>query len=287
LDKKEEAIALINQAIKIKLKAEEIEKYTSSFVSKIFQNREADIVYKYKNKNIFFLIEHQTKIDYSMPYRILEYEIEIMKSAIDIRKIKNKEYKLPLVIPIVLYTGKKKWDAKRYLEESQETLDDVKIKAGNYNLVDIKDFTKEELLQGKTLISKMMLLEKSESTEESIEMLEKIIPNTNKEEKELLKRVISILFGEKIGEEKTKELIEKIDGGEGKMLALVDMIRNENKMYINMGRKEGRKEAREEGKIKLKQQCLEIAKNLLKINMPISQISEVTKLPEEEIEKIK
>jgi len=287
LDKKEEAIALINQAIKIKLKAEEIEKYTSSFVSKIFQNREADIVYKYKNKNIFFLIEHQTKIDYSMSYRILEYEIEIMKSAIDIRKVKNKEYKLPLVIPIVLYTGKKKWDAKRYLEESQETLDDVKIKAGNYNLVDINDFTKEELLQGKTLISKMMLLEKSESTEESIEMLEKIIPNTNKEEKELLKRVISILFGEKIGEEKTKELIEKIDGGEGKMLALVDMIRNENKMYINMGRKEGRKEAREEGKIKLKQQCLEIAKNLLKINMPISQISEVTKLPEEEIEKIK
>ena len=280
MDKKEEAIALINQAIKIKLKAEEIEKYTSSFVSKIFQNREADIVYKYKNKNIFFLIEHQTKIDYSMPYRILEYEIEIMKSAIDIRKVKNKEYKLPLVIPIVLYTGKKKWDAKRYLEESQETLDGVKIKAGNYNLVDINDFTKEELLQEKTLISKMMLLEKSESTEESIEMLEKIIPNTNKEEKELLKRVISILFGEKIGEEKTKELIEKIDGGEEKMLALVDMIRNENKMYINMGKKEGRKEGR-------KNRNIEIAQKLLKIKMPISQISEVTELTEKEIEKLK
>ena len=276
-------MALINQAIKTKLKAEEIEKYTSSFVNKIFENREADIVYKYKNKNIFFLIEHQTKIDYSMPYRILEYEIEIMKSAIDIKKVKNKEYKLPLVIPIVLYTGKKKWDAKRYLEESQETLDSVEIKAGNYNLVDINDFTKEELLQEKTLISKMMLLEKSESTEESIEMLEKIIPNTNKEEKELLKRVISILFGEKIGEEKTKELIEKIDGGEEKMLALVDMIRNENKMYINIGRKEGRKE----GEIKLKQTCQEIAQKLLKLKMPITQISEITKLPKEEIEKLK
>ena len=130
----------------------------------------------------------------------------------------------------------------------------------------------------------MMLLEKSESTEESIEMLEKILPNTNKEEKELLKRVISILFGEKIGEEKTKELIEKIDGGEEKMLALVDMIRNENKMYINMGRKEGRKEGFKEGK---KQTYLEIAKNLLKLKMPISQISEVTKLPKEEIEKLK
>ena len=96
------------------------------------------------------------------------------------------------------------------------------------------------------------------------------------EEKELLKRVISILFGEKIGEEKTKELIEKIDRGEEKMLALVDMIRNENQMYINIGKKEGKKE-----------KYLEIAKNLLKINMPISQISEVTKMSKEEIAKIK
>ena len=51
-----------------------------------------------------------------------------------------------------------------------------------------------------------------------------------------------------MGEEKTKELIEKIDGGEEKMLALVDMIRNENKMYINMGKKEGREEGRKEGR---------------------------------------
>ena len=280
LDKKEEAVALINQAIKTKLKAEEMEKYTSSFVNKIFENREADIVYKYKDKNIFFLIEHQTKIDYTMPYRILEYEIAIMKSAVDIRKIKNKEYKLPLVVPIVLYTGKKKWDAKRYLEESQETLDGVKIKAGNYNLVDINDFTKEELLQEETLISKMMLLEKSESTEETIEMLEKIILGIKEEDEDLLKRIISILFGEKIGEEKTKELIEKIDGGDGKMLAVVDMIRNENQMYINMGRKEGRKEER-------KIRNIEIAQKLLKLKMPITQISEITKLTKEEIEKLK
>ena len=121
-----------------------------------------------------------------------------------------------------------------------------------------------------------MLLEKSESTEETVEMLEKIIPTIKEDDEDLLKRIISILFGEKIGEEKTKELIEKINGGDEKMLAVVDMIRNENRMYINIGRKEGKKET-----------CLEIAKNLLKINMPISQISEITKLSKEEIEKIK
>ena len=60
------------------------------------------------------------------------------------------------------------------------------------------------------------------------------------------------------------------------MLAVVDMIRNENQMYINMGRKEERKIRN-----------IEIAQKLLKLKMPITQISEITKLPKEEIEKLK
>ena len=74
---------------------------------------------------------------------------------------------------------------------------------------------------------------------------------------------------------KTKELIEKINGGDEKMLAVVEMIRNENQMYINMGRKEGEKNRN-----------IEIAQKLLKLKMPISQISEITTLTKEEIEKI-
>ena len=245
----------------------------------MFQNREADIVYKYKDRNIFFLIEHQTKIDYSMPYRILEYEMAIMRSAVEIKKLKTKEYKLPLVVPIVLYTGKQKWDSKQYIEESQEKLYDVKIKVGNYNLVDINDYTKEELLKSKTITAKIMLLEKSKSTEETIKMLEEVIPNIKEEYKELLKRVISMLLEEKIGKEKAEELINKINGGEEKMLALLDMVRNENQMYINIGKEEERKNS--------EKKCREIVKNLLKLKMPISQISEVTKLTEEEIEKLK
>ena len=245
----------------------------------MFQNREADIVYKYKDRNIFFLIEHQTKIDYSMPYRILEYEMAIMRSAVEIKKLKTKEHKLPLVVPIVLYTGKQKWNSKQYIEESQEKLYDVKIKVGNYNLVDINDYTKEELLKSKTITAKIMLLEKSKSTEETIKMLEEIIPNIKEEYKELLKRVISMLLEEKIGKEKAEELINKINGGEEKMLALLDMVRNENQKYINIGKEEERKNS--------EKKCREIVKNLLKLKMPISQISEVTKLTKEEIEKLK
>ena len=83
LDNKEEAVNFINDTLKIKISKDEIEKYNSSFINNIFQNREADVVYKIKDKNVLFLIEHQTKIDYLMPYRILEYQLAIMKSVLN------------------------------------------------------------------------------------------------------------------------------------------------------------------------------------------------------------
>ena len=55
----------------------------------------------------------------------------------------------------------------------------------------------------------MMLIEKSKNTEEIAETLEKIISKTQKEDKELLKRIIEIILEEKIGITKSKELIKK------------------------------------------------------------------------------
>lgn len=282
LDKKEDAAEMINKAIKTQLKAQDIEKYNSSFVNKIFQNREADVVYKLKNRNIFFLIEHQTKIDYSMPYRILEYEVAIIENAIDLSKIKNKGYKIPLVIPIVLYTGNKKWNARKYLKECQEEFKGIKVSLGNYNLIDINDFTKEELLNDKTFISKMMLIEKGKDTNEIIEILNKVIKSTKDENKEMLKRIIFIALEEKLGYKETMEVIDKIDGGEEEMLAIVDTIRRENQMYINMGRKEAKKEAKKEIKNKL----YKIAQKLLERNTSKEEVSEITGLNEKEIEKV-
>lgn len=106
LDNKHEATNFINKTLSLKIKEENLEKYTSSFISNDFINQESDVVYKLKDRNVFFLIEHQTKIDYSMPFRILEYENELIKSSIDYNKLKQKRYKLPLVMLIVLYTGK-------------------------------------------------------------------------------------------------------------------------------------------------------------------------------------
>lgn len=45
---------------------------------------------------MYFIIEHQTKIDYTMPLRMLEYKIEVMRSATRGKNINNKNAKIPI-----------------------------------------------------------------------------------------------------------------------------------------------------------------------------------------------
>lgn len=167
-----------------------------------------------------------------MPYRILEYEVAIIRSAINLNKIKNKSYRIPLVIPIVLYTGNKKWNAKKYMKECQEEFNGIKISLGNYNLIDINDYTEEELLNDKTFISKMMLIERGKNIDEIIKILKDVSKKTKDEDKEILKRIILIIFEEKLGNKETLELINNIEGGNGEMLAVVETIRRENQMVL-------------------------------------------------------
>ena len=82
LDKKIDVAKFLNKFLRLNIKAEELEKYNSSYIDQKFKNKEADIVYRIKEKNIFLLIEHQTKIDEDMPYRLLDYSNEIMRSAV-------------------------------------------------------------------------------------------------------------------------------------------------------------------------------------------------------------
>ena len=258
LEDKEEAAKFINKSLKLKkeIEAEEIEKYNTRFITKRLRNEETDIIYKLKRKNIFFLIEHQTKIDYKMPFRILQYERDIIESAIDKKKLEKKEYKLPKVITTVLYTGVKEWDANKYIKESQEKLEGYEeIEYGAYHVIDINKYTKEELLKEETFLSKAMLIEKERHKGTLGKSIEEIIEEVNKKEeiyndtqRELLITIIGGPLAKTIGEEKAEELIEKIKNKkeEENMLAVYEMIEKENKRLIERGRRQGIREGRRE-----------------------------------------
>ena len=284
LDVKSEAVDFINEALNLKNKITEdqIEKYTSSFVTESLENQESDVIYKLKNKNIFFLIEHQTKIDYTMPIRILDYETAIIKSAIDYKRLGQKDYKIPRVIPIVLYTGKRKWNAKTYINEIQEQFDDFEdLDFSKYNVIDINNIAEEKLFKDNNYLSKIMLLEKYRGNELSLylnKLVQEIKLNEeyyNTEGKEVLIILIEQILSVKIGEEKAKEIVEILKGGDKGMLNCIESAYRENRVLLKTGMERGSLTAK-----------IEIVKELLKIKMPISQISQVTHFTEEKIKEI-
>ena len=181
LSDKKEAVKFINHYLHLNLLDDEIEKYEKEFRTEEFRNIEADVVYKVKNKNVFILIEHQSSLDLKMAYRILRYKNAIIESAINKRKLKEKNYKIPKVIPIVLYTGKRKWQ-KLSIEDIEEKIEGYEEIELGYDLVDTNEFTKQQLLEDNLITSKAMLIEKSQNKEELYQNIEDIISCKNKME---------------------------------------------------------------------------------------------------------
>ena len=123
LSDKQEVAILINQVLeleeKAKIKPSEIVEYKTDFVTKDYLNREIDIIYQdLVQKNVFYLIEHQSKVDYKMSMRLVEYYNEVMKNTYKNRE-RNKKYEMPTIIPIILYSGEGKWNAKTSLKKDK------------------------------------------------------------------------------------------------------------------------------------------------------------------------
>lgn len=65
------------------------------------------ILYKIIKEEKYFYFEHISKIDYKIPYKMFNIAMDIIKNWNDGKK-ENKKY--PIVFPIVIYTGKEKWN---------------------------------------------------------------------------------------------------------------------------------------------------------------------------------
>ena len=107
-----------------------------------------------------------------------------MQGAIDIKKKGKKNFKIPLVISIVLYTGREVWNIADEIERIQEKLEGYEEPFGKYTLIDINQDSDEKLLYEKTYLSKISLLKKYKRNSKMAERIKKIINKINEHENE-------------------------------------------------------------------------------------------------------
>ena len=269
LERPKEMEYVIRKVTKIKEKLE-IVAMRNELITLDFRGKQADVLYKLKDKEVYFLIENQSTQDTDMPYRILQYETQIMDRSF-LESDFRQEFKAK-VISIVLYTGVGKWKVSQSIVDVQERFG-YKIRAtedysgiGEYNLLDINRLTKEELLEDDTLLSKAMLLEKARKEEDVIETLEKIIPKIKENERGEMIAIIRYILIKDLGKEKAKEYIKKLEGGI-EMGVFVNELRKNREKELRKIRKEGRKEGR-----------IETAENMLKEKFDINVIERITGL---------
>ncbi len=280
---KEEALSLINKALKPKQEIkEEIELYSNRFITSNYQDRESDIIYKIKGKNIFFLIEHQSTIDYSIAYRMMEYSIEIMRVIIDEKERKRKSYKYPLIIPIIIYTGEEKWNAKLSMQELKEEAKWYEEKE-EISLVDIHAYSKEELLKEDNILSKVMLLEKSENSVEFVKNVEEILKASKNKNLEKIKDIIRYKAEGIIEQEQLETVLNKAKKEEKSMTLAERIHENERRERLEI-----RVKAIEEGKIEGKiENRIETIRKMIKLKLDDKIIKAVTGTNQKELEKMK
>ena len=277
----------LEQFLGFKVDTEQLEEQKNNYINKQFEKRESDILYKIKNKDIYILVEQQSKVDKRMPRRIFEYCMGIMMALEKIQK--EDEESNPIIVPIVIYTGTNKWNVKTNFSNTQkiyEGYEKYKINL-KYKLIDINKFSKTELLEKDTKLTSMMVFEKCKTKEElKSEIVEMLLRAQSKQRIKWIQQLIQYVFADKLGEDGNKilEILEK-----GEMSAMEDLFErieiNEAKIrksLINKGIRRGKTVGRLEGII---ENMMNTIKNMLKQNEDEEKIMKYTNAKREDIEK--
>ena len=175
-----------------------LEKQSGSYITDDLRDREDDIIWRVKFKQqwlyIYLILEFQSGIDQWMAVRIGEYFCLLCNDIIKSQQLQKSDL-LPPVLPIVLYTGNKEWNAPLTLSELfkpvPKIFSDYQVKA-QYFLIAENRFTDEELRSKDNLAAIMFRMENSQTSKQFEDALESLIEWTKRPEHDGLRRAFTI-----------------------------------------------------------------------------------------------
>ncbi|NNU78386.1 Rpn family recombination-promoting nuclease/putative transposase [Clostridium estertheticum] len=243
-----------------KLEKDKLILVDKSYILSDYEELESDIVYNATigEQNIIFyvLLELQSSVDHSMPIRLLMYMVELWREILrnsEKKEIKRKSYRLPAIVPIVLYNGTKKWTCARNFKDiiNESQLFGDNILDFKYILVDINSYSKEYLYEFKNIAAAIFLLDQDINAMEFLERLKNIVinfSNLTSEEKLLLKGWIK----NTTNSDEIYDMNKLVDDifNESKKEEVEIMVSNASNIFGKL-KSDGIKEGKKEGKAEL------------------------------------
>ena len=160
LKSKAEMAKFINEFLhpKKEIKEEELFEYKEKVKFEIIKKKRPDIIYYLKNQQVYFIVEEQNEIDDAIRYKMLNYCIEFLQNWTREKDL-EEEIQYPIVIPIVIYTGKEEWKIEEDLNSKE--IYNVIFKNNEinfeFNLVETKRYSNEFLLKIKSKLAQYII----------------------------------------------------------------------------------------------------------------------------------
>jgi predicted transposase/invertase (TIGR01784 family) len=248
------------------------QKLDKSFVSEDYQETESDIIYEVKFRGqksyLVILIEFQSTVARFMALRVLNY---ITNFYMDYWESNSKIKTLPPIFPIVLYNGDRKWTAPVNLSELIKPNDLLDKYALNFEYckVAINDYSQENLLKIKNIISTLFLAENNYDIERLEQELVKLF------QMEPDKQAVSLF----LNWFKQLAIHGRIDKNDYSSLEKVYTTTQEVSMLLTSLRQE-RQTLYQNG---VTQGIAQTVKRMLDENVDISLITKITQLSKREI----
>ena len=168
--------------------------YESDAVKKVYIRKKDGSLEK--EVYVVSLIEHKRAVDYDVAMQLLHYmcaiwqEHKVAQNKIQEGVSRKKEFRYPLIIPIVYYEGKRKWTAGLHLKDRIEFADEMGkyIPDFTYQVVGVNEYTNEELSEKHDEMSLVMMINKIQTQEDlnkfrklSVVLLDSIYANAPEE----------------------------------------------------------------------------------------------------------
>jgi len=272
-----------------------------SYVLQDFSDKEADIVYRLRllgTEVIFYvLLELQSTVDHATPFRLLQYMVEIWREAYNNapeRERRRKGFRLPTIVPAVLYNGRNGWTARKSFREYQSGHERFpgRVLDFSYILFDVVRYSEEDLRRAANVVSSVFYLDQTVAPMELAgrlrklaSVLEGMTPEQFRQVTVWLRNVIRRKLPGPLREEVDRVLEENDPREVEKMITniertLDEMQRAAEAKGVEKGIKEGETKGKVEGRV-------ETARAALREGLDVDMICRITGLSRETVLEMK